>query len=114
MKQQIHLGNWSIVLLLVWFLTGCTSAETSAQLGATVHAQGPLDEGTRSLVKLALAIGVGAEGAVHAHTRKCLAAGHSAEAVRQVVLLAIPTVGFPAAMAALSWVNDILEHKDAP
>lgn len=84
------------------------------QLGATVHAQGPLDEGTRALVKLALAIGVGAEGAVHAHTRKCLAAGHSAEAIRQVVLLAIPTVGFPAAMAALSWVNDILEHKDAP
>lgn len=81
------------------------------QLGVAVHAQGPLDESMRALVKLALAVGVGAEGAVHAHTRKCLAAGHSAEAIRQVVLLAIPTTGFPAAMAALSWVNDILETK---
>lgn len=79
------------------------------QLGIAVHAQGPLDEGTRALIKLALAIGVGAEGAVHSHTRKCLDAGRSADAIRQVVLLAIPTAGFPAAMAALSWVNDILD-----
>jgi hypothetical protein len=29
--------------------------------------------------------------------------------MRQVVLLAIPTIGFPAAMAAMSWVEDLLE-----
>ena len=29
--------------------------------------------------------------------------------IRQVVLLAITTLGFPAAMAAYSWVNDMLE-----
>ena len=40
------------------------------QLGAAVHGEGPLDDGTRALVKLALAIGVGAEGAVHSHTRQ--------------------------------------------
>lgn len=78
------------------------------KLGVAVHAEGPLDDGTRALVKLALAIGVGAEGAVHSHTRKCLEAGHSASAIRQVALLAIPTAGFPAGMAALSWINDIL------
>ena len=83
------------------------------QLGTAVHNQGPLDEATRALVKLALAVGVGAEGAVHSHTRKCLDAGHSGEAIRQVVLLAIPTAGFPAAMAALSWVNDILNDDTA-
>ena len=48
------------------------------QLGAAVHNEGPLDEATRALIKLALAVGVGAEGAVHSHTRKCLEAGHSA------------------------------------
>lgn len=69
---------------------------------------GPLDDGTRALVKLALAIGVGAEGAVHAYTRKCLEAGHSTAAIRQVALPAIPTAGFPAGIAALSWINDIL------
>ncbi len=83
------------------------------QLGAAVHAQGPLDDAARSLIKLALAIGVGSEGAVHSHTRKCLEAGHGADAIRQVVLLAIPTTGFPAAMAALSWVNDILDGDAA-
>ena len=83
------------------------------QLGTAVHAQGPLDDAARSLIKLALAIGVGSEGAVHSHTRKCLEAGHGAEAIRQVVLLAIPTTGFPAAMAALSWVNDILDGDAA-
>lgn len=72
------------------------------RLGAGVHAEGPLDDGTRALVKLALAIGIGAEGAVHSHTRRCLEAGHNAAAIRQVALLAIPTAGFPAGMAALS------------
>ncbi|MBW7882070.1 MAG: carboxymuconolactone decarboxylase family protein [Caldilineaceae bacterium] len=60
---------------------------TYEQLGAVVHAMGPLDEPTRALIKLALAIGVGAEGAVHSHTRKCLDANLSADAIRQVALL---------------------------
>lgn len=42
MKQQIHLGNWSIVLLLVWFLTGCTSAETSALPYVDLNVRTPL------------------------------------------------------------------------
>jgi alkylhydroperoxidase/carboxymuconolactone decarboxylase family protein YurZ len=79
------------------------------RLGAAIHEQGPLDDKTRQLVKLALAIGVRSEGAVHSHTRKCLALGITAAEIRQVVLLAIPTAGYPTAMAALTWVNDLLE-----
>ena len=79
------------------------------RLGAAIHEQGPLDDKTRQLVKLALAIGVRSEGAVHSHTRKCLALDISPAEIRQVVLLAIPTTGYPAAMAALTWVNDLLE-----
>lgn len=78
------------------------------QLGAAAHAHGPLDDKTRELVKLALSIGVGSEGAVHAHTRKALAKGAGPEEIRHVVLLAITTVGFPAAQAARTWVEDIL------
>ncbi len=37
-----------------------------------------------------------------------LAEGTSAEEIRQVCNLAITTLGFPAAMAALSWVNDVI------
>jgi 4-carboxymuconolactone decarboxylase len=78
------------------------------QLGAAVHSQGPLEERTRDLVKLALAIGIGSEGAVHSHTRKALASGATPEEIRQVVLLSVPTIGFPKMMAALTWVEDIL------
>jgi 4-carboxymuconolactone decarboxylase len=79
------------------------------QLGATVHQQGPLDEKTRELVKLGLAVGSRQEGAVHSRARKALAAGASPEEIRQVALLAIPTVGFPTMMAALTWIEDELK-----
>lgn len=82
--------------------------EAYDRLGAAAHAAGPLDKRTRALVKLALSIGVGSEGAVHAHTRKALEAGLSADEMRHVVLLAITTTGLPAAMAARSWVEDLL------
>jgi alkylhydroperoxidase/carboxymuconolactone decarboxylase family protein YurZ len=78
------------------------------RLGTAVHSAGPLDEKTRALVKLSLAVGAQHEGAVHAHVRKALELGLSADEIRHVALLAIPTVGFPAAMAALSWVEDLL------
>lgn len=78
------------------------------QLGATVHAAGPLDEKGRALVKLAMAIGAQQEGAIHAHVRKALEAGLSADEIRHVPLLAVPTLGFPTTMAALTWVEDVL------
>ena len=78
------------------------------QLAAASHDNGPLDAKTRQLVKLALAIGMGHEGAVHAHTRRALAAGFSAAEIKQVVTLAVTTLGMPNTIAAYTWVNDIL------
>ena len=78
------------------------------QLGEAVRSAGPLEDRTRELVHLAIAIGAGREGAVHSHTRKALDAGCSADEIRQAAILSIPTVGFPAAMAALSWIDDIV------
>jgi AhpD family alkylhydroperoxidase len=82
--------------------------EAYDQLGAAVHQHGPLDEKTRDLVKLGMAVGARLEGAVHSHTRKALASGATPEEIRQVVLLALPTIGFPSMMAALTWVEDEL------
>jgi AhpD family alkylhydroperoxidase len=79
------------------------------QLGAAVHAAGPIDEKTRGLVKLALALGSGREGAVHAHVRKLVEMGVSTDEIRQVALLAVTTLGFPAMMTGLTWINDVLE-----
>lgn len=78
-----------------------------AALGAASAAAGPLDAVTQRLVKLALAAASGAEGAVHSHARRALAEGLDPRALQQVALLAIPTLGFPAAMRALSWIEDV-------
>ena len=78
------------------------------QLATAAHESGPLDEKARQLVKLALAIGMGHEGAVHAHTRRSLSLGISPAEIKQVVTLAITTLGMPNTIAAFTWVNDIL------
>ncbi|MFN3476142.1 MAG: carboxymuconolactone decarboxylase family protein [Candidatus Methylomirabilales bacterium] len=88
--------------------------EAYDRLGAACHEGGPLDRKTRELVKLGMAIGGRLEGAVHAHTRLALAAGATPEEIRHVVLLAIPTVGFPSMMASMTWVDDILQKRAAP
>ncbi len=73
--------------------------------------QGPLDENTVRLVKLALAMGAMREGAVHAGVRKALAQGIPREAIDQVIALAAGTVGMPAAVAIFSWVADCTRDK---
>jgi alkylhydroperoxidase/carboxymuconolactone decarboxylase family protein YurZ len=47
------------------------------ELGAAVHSAGPLDEKTRELVKLALAVGAQLEGATHRRERRRNSAGCS-------------------------------------
>ena len=79
------------------------------KLGTKVHQAGPLDKKTRELVKLAMSSGAQKEGAVHSHTRKALEAGCTPEEIRHVVLLLLPTIGMPSMMAAMTWVNDILD-----
>ena len=78
-------------------------------LGAAVHSIGALDDKTRALIKLAISATSKSEGAVHSHTKKALATGLSKEEIRQTILLALPTIGLPSTMAALSWVDDILD-----
>lgn len=80
-------------------------------LGDAVHKQGPLDEKTRALIKIAIAAGSKMEGAVHAQVRKALKLKLTKAEIRQVALLSIPTIGFPAAMAVMSWMDDILDKK---
>lgn len=86
-------------------------AKAYEELGEAVHAAGPLDNKTRALIKLAISSGARLEGAVHSHTRKALKTGCTHEELRHTVMLTLPTIGLPSMMAALSWVNDILEDK---
>jgi len=82
-------------------------------LGRATAAAGPLDERTQRLVNLGIAVGAQAEGAVRSHTRRALEAGASGAEILHVVALAISTRGFPAAVAAFSWVEEVLSAARA-
>jgi len=77
-------------------------------LAQSVATAGELDERTLRLVKLGIAIGALAEGSVRSNARRALAAGVAPADLRQVALCAITTRGFPAAVAALGWVDDVI------
>ncbi|MCU9850029.1 carboxymuconolactone decarboxylase family protein [Defluviimonas sp. WL0024] len=78
-----------------------------AALGAATSTAGSLSDRERRLVKLALAIGAASEGAVHSHARRGLAEGLSGDDLKQVALLAIGPLGFPRAVAAMTWITDV-------
>ena len=82
--------------------------EAVDRLGKAVQNAGPLDEKVTQLIKLAAAATQKSEGAVHSHARRAMVAGASPEEVRHAVILLVPTIGYPNAAAALSWVQDLL------
>lgn len=81
-------------------------------LGEAVEGAGPLDDKSARLVKLGLAVGALAEGAVKSNARKALAVGASPQELRQVGVLAITTCGFPTAIAGLGWIDEVLGATD--
>jgi 4-carboxymuconolactone decarboxylase len=66
-----------------------TIADAFDALGEASENAGPLEERTQRLVKLGIAIGAAAE-------------------ILHVAVLAITTRGFPAAVAAFSWIDEVL------
>jgi 4-carboxymuconolactone decarboxylase len=80
-------------------------------LGTTIRELGALDEKTSHLVQLAAAATAKSEGAVHSHTRRAVNAGATREEIYHTLLLLVSTIGFPQAMAAISWCRDILEGE---
>lgn len=82
------------------------------ELGKAIAEAGPLDAKTERLIKLALSIGAGLEGAVHSHTRRGLKAGLNKEELKHVALLGVTTVGWPRAVAGLSWIEAELAKTD--
>ncbi|WP_099823624.1 carboxymuconolactone decarboxylase family protein [Oceaniglobus indicus] len=77
-----------------------------SSLGKACADAGPLNDREKRLIKLALAIGAGSEGAVHSHSRRARSEGIEAGALTQVALLAIGPLGLPRAVAAKTWIED--------
>ncbi len=82
--------------------------------GQAVREAGPLTAREVSLVKLAISIGAGLEGAAHSHARKAIEAGCSKAELTHVALLAAPTIGFPAMMRGRAWVEDVIDNPQGP
>jgi len=78
----------------------------SPRFGEACHETGPLDEKTRRLIKLALAVAFRHEGAVHSAARNALRSGATQGELEHVVILSITTIGWPAANAAMTWIKD--------
>ena len=83
-------------------------AEAFAALGEKCHAAGPLDEKTRRLVKLGIAIAHRHEGAVHSAVRNAAQSGVTPQEMFHAAVLAVTTIGWPAAYAAMTWIDDQL------
>ena len=71
---------------------------------------GPLDQATVALVKLGVSVGNGAQRTVHSHAKKAIRAGADRDALRQVALIALPTIGLPAALDALRWIEESIHE----
>jgi 4-carboxymuconolactone decarboxylase len=82
------------------------------ELAVKCHDWGPLDEKTRRLVKLGIAIGLSSEGGVRSHARRALEEGVTADELRHAVLLAFTTAGFPTMNAAMKWVEEVIEKHN--
>ncbi len=85
--------------------------EAYEKMGAAAAGAGPLNERERALVKIGTSTGAQLEGGLHSHVRKALEAGVEPAAVRHAVLLSLPTIGLPSMMAALTWVDDVLDQR---
>jgi 4-carboxymuconolactone decarboxylase len=77
-------------------------------LARVTDAAGPLPAREQRLVKLGISIGALAEGAVRSNVRKALDVDLTADEIRHAALLAITTRGFPAAVAVLKWIDEVL------
>lgn len=80
-----------------------TAWEAIAEAGK----QGPIDERTQRLLKLAIAAGAMREGAVRSSARKALAMGITPEEIRQVVALAAGVLGLPSTVAVHTWLRGV-------
>lgn len=86
-------------------------SEAQGRLASAVREEVPFDERTSRLLKLALAIGAQADGAVRSNVRKGLQHGLSVEEIEAVTLLAITTCGFPTAVAGFGWIEEVLQGE---
>ena len=81
------------------------------ELGKSTRGAGPLEAKCQDLVKLGIAIGANSRGAVMSSVRKALESGATKDEVVHAVLLSLTTTGFPNMIAAMNWVDEVLNKQ---
>ena len=93
-----------------WLLQKFDSVMAKHQaLGKSIREAGPIEEKNAQLIQLGAAAAIRAEGSVHSHVKRALAAGATADEIYHAIILLTSTIGFPSAAAALSWAREIVE-----
>lgn len=77
-------------------------------LGKAVAVAGPLDTKTQMLIKVGVSIAANLEGGTHSNARKALEAGCTADELRHAAIVTLTTIGFPAMMKGLAWIEDVI------
>ena len=82
---------------------------TMEQAWGAVWTRDGLDRRTRSIVTLSMLIGQQAWGALKGHVRGALNNGVSPDEIREIVMHAGPYCGYPAALAAMKVVREVID-----
>lgn len=77
--------------------------------GAAESAKAPLSQKDRTFFRLAIAIGMGAEPEVRAHTRRALEAGWTVEEIAYAARLAAKSFASSEVFTAAMWVEEVLK-----
>lgn len=86
-------------------------ADAYNKLSETCRSAGPVSPQVVELLKLAVSVGARMPRTIHRHTKKALLAGATPDEVRQAALVALPTIGLPATMDALGWIDEIIAEE---
>ena len=87
-------------------------AEAQGILALKIRERCPFDAKTDRLITFALAVGAQANGAVRSNVRKALQHGATVDELQAIALAAITTCGFPTAIAALRWIDEVVTAGD--
>ncbi|CAM2007080.1 carboxymuconolactone decarboxylase family protein [Acanthopleuribacter pedis] len=79
-------------------------------LNEQVKSGDALSEEECALIKLAISIGAGMDGAMASQTRKAYKSGIAPEKLEQVAVLALPTLGLPRMMQAFKTIRGVVER----
>ncbi len=87
--------------------------EAYEALTAATRDAGPLGATSIALFKVAISVGCGSARTTHAHARKALELDVEPDVLRHIPILALPTIGLPAALDAMRWIDESIAEYQA-